>query len=45
MDNKTLLYYVLIILIIYAQTSEMRPSLKEFRVNRLQELAKEVGML
>lgn len=44
MSNKAILFYVIKILIILAQTSEMSPAMKQIRVNRLSELAKEVGM-
>lgn len=38
MDTRTIMYYVLKILIIFAQTSEMHPALKDIRVSRLQTL-------
>ena len=43
MDNRTILYYVIKILVVLAQTSEMPYALKQIRVDRLNELAWEVG--
>ena len=42
MSNKAILFYVIKILIILAQTSEMSPAMKQIRVNRLSDLAEEV---
>lgn len=44
MSYRAILFYVIKILIILAQTSDMSPAMKQTRVNRLSELAKEVGM-
>lgn len=44
MSNKAILFYVIKILIVIAQTSDMTPIMKDMRVSRLSELAKEVGM-
>ena len=38
MDTGAIIYYVIKILIIFAQTSELRPSLKDIRVARLEKL-------
>lgn len=42
MDNKTILLYVIRVLVIMAQTSDMSPVLKQTRVNRLLDLADEI---
>lgn len=44
MSNKAILFYVIKILIILAQTSDMPYAIKQIRVDRLNELAREVGM-
>ncbi len=44
MNNQTILYYVIRILIVLAQTSEMPYAIKQVRVDRLNELAREVGL-
>ena len=38
MHLRTIMYYVIKILIIFAQTSELRPALKDVRVARLEQL-------
>lgn len=38
MATRTIMYYAIKILIIFAQTSELRPALKDIRVARLQKL-------
>lgn len=43
MNNETILYYVIRILIVLAQTSEMPYAVKQIRVDRLTKLATEVG--
>ena len=42
MDNKTILLYVIRVLVIMAQTSDMSSVLKQTRVNRLLDLADEI---
>ena len=42
MDNKTILYYVVKILIVLAQTSDMPSAMKQIRANRLCDLATEI---
>lgn len=44
MSNQTILYYVIKILVVLAQTSEMPYAIKQIRVDRLNELAREVGL-
>jgi len=44
MNNQTILYYVIKLLIIIAQTSDMSPMMKQYRVERLTALATEVGV-
>ena len=44
MSNKEILFYVIKILVVLAQTSDMPQILKDIRVSRLSELAKEVWM-
>lgn len=44
MDNKKILYYVIKILVVLAQTSEMPYAIKQIRVDRLNELAREVWL-
>lgn len=41
MNTRTIMYYAIKILIIFAQTSELRPALKDIRVARLQKLLEE----
>jgi len=43
MNNQTILYYVIKLLIIMAQTSDMPLMMKEDRVKRLTAIATEVG--
>lgn len=42
MSNLAILYYVIQILIILAQTSDMPAAMKQIRVDRLAKLAKEI---
>ena len=44
MNNSTILFYVIKILIILAQTSDMPSTMKQIRVNRLSDLLVEVSM-
>lgn len=43
MSNQAILYYVIKVLIVLAQTSDMSPAMKQIRVDRLTKLAEEVG--
>lgn len=43
MSYRQILYYVIKILVILAQTSDIPPIMKNVRVNLLADLAKEVG--
>ena len=44
MDNKTILYYIVKIIIVLAHTSDMPSPMKQIRVNRLYDLATEIGL-
>ena len=42
MDNRLVLIYVIRILIAIAQTSELSPTMKRARVNRLESIAEDL---
>ena len=44
MSNREILYYVIQILIVLAQTSDITPIAKEIRVTLLSKLAENIGV-
>ena len=44
MSNRAILYYVIQILIVLAQTSDIPPIMKDIRVTLLSKLAEDIGV-